>query len=76
MVKEHPQPPINVSGIRYNWIIRKERGTMSKMKELFTEQTSIIFDVAECVECGVEIEFADENEFAKLVSEHACVRLV
>jgi hypothetical protein len=26
------------------------------------------------VECGVEIEFADENEFAKLVSEHACVR--
>jgi hypothetical protein len=48
---------------------------MSKMKELYIEQTSIIFDVAECVECGVEIEFADESEFAKLVSEHACVRM-
>ena len=53
---------------------RKERDTMSKMKELFTEQTSIVFDVAECVECGVEIEFATDDEFAKLVSEHACVR--
>jgi hypothetical protein len=47
---------------------------MSKMKELYTEQTSIIFDVAECAECGVEIEFATEDEFAELVSEHACVR--
>ena len=53
---------------------RKERDTMSKMKELFTEQTSIVFDVAECVECGVEIEFSTDDEFAKLVSEHACVR--
>ena len=55
---------------------RKERGTMSKMKELFTEQTSIVFDVAECVECGVEIEFATDDEFAELVSSHACIRLV
>lgn len=49
---------------------------MSKMKELFTEQTSIVFDVAECVECGVEIEFATDDEFAELVSSHACIRLV
>jgi ferredoxin-like protein FixX len=48
---------------------------MSKMKELYTEQTTIQFDTAECVECGVEIEFADESEFAKLVSAHACVRM-
>lgn len=49
---------------------------MSKMKELFTEQTSIVFDVAECAECGDEIEFSTEDEFAKLVNEHACTRLV
>ena len=55
---------------------RKERGTMSKMKELFTEQTSIVFDVAECAECGDEIEFSTDQEFAKLVNDHACSRLV
>ena len=49
---------------------------MSKMKELFIEQTSIVFDVAECAECGDEIEFSTEDEFAKLVNEHACTRLV
>lgn len=26
--------------------------------------------IAECAKCGVEIEFADEAEFEKLVNEH------
>jgi hypothetical protein len=43
---------------------------MSKMKELYTEQTSVELDVAECSRCGVEIEFANEVEFEKLVNEH------
>ena len=44
------------------------------MAELFEETNSIIFDVAECAECGVEIEFSTDKEFAELVNRHACVR--
>lgn len=47
---------------------------MALMKELYTESTSIEFDTAECVECGDEIQFATDDEFAKLVSAHACLR--
>ena len=32
--------------------------------------------IAECAECSVEIEFATNEQFEKLVREHACVRLV
>lgn len=49
---------------------------MARMAELFEERNSIIFDVAECAECGDEIEFSTDEEFTKLVNEHACTRLV
>lgn len=31
--------------------------------------------VAECCECGVEISFETDDEFAKLASEHACITI-
>jgi hypothetical protein len=50
---------------------------MAKMAELFETQNSIPeLDFAECAECGVEIMFRSENEFAELVNAHACIRLV
>jgi uncharacterized protein with PIN domain len=48
----------------------KKGSLMGLMKELYTEQTSIELDTAECVRCGVEIEFATSEEFEKLVNEH------
>jgi uncharacterized protein with PIN domain len=56
-------------------VSRKEK-LMARMAELFEERNSIIFDVAECAECGDEIEFSTDEEFTKLVNEHACTRLV
>ena len=47
---------------------------MSKMAELFEELNYPELTYAECAECGVEIVFASDEEFAKLVAEHACVR--
>ena len=43
---------------------------MSKMKELYTEQTSIQLDTAECAKCGDEIQFSTPEEFDREVSNH------
>jgi hypothetical protein len=43
---------------------------MAKMAELFEEITHPELDTAECAKCGVEISFASEQEFEKLVAEH------
>ena len=46
---------------------------MSKMAELFDELNYPELTYAECAECGVEIAFASDEEFAKLSAEHACI---
>lgn len=43
---------------------------MSKMKELYTQENSIQFEIAECASCGDVIEFSTAEEFDKLVNEH------
>lgn len=43
---------------------------MSKMKELYTENTTIQFDTAECAKCGDVIEFSTDDEFEIEVANH------
>lgn len=43
---------------------------MSKMKELYTENTTIQFETAECAKCGDVIEFSTTEEFDREVSNH------
>jgi hypothetical protein len=44
---------------------------MAKMAELFETLNSIPeIDFAECAKCGVEIAFANAEQFEKLVNEH------
>lgn len=49
---------------------------MSKMAELHAEINYPELTTAECAECGTEIVFATEEEFARLATAHACTRLV
>lgn len=49
---------------------------MSKMAELHAEINYPEITIAECAECGEEIYFTTNEEFARLATAHACTRLV
>jgi len=74
MVKKHLPNPLNVSGIRYNWIIRKERGTMSHNESKKYTLVEYTFDGQRVVSAIYYLDlfkFLAENKDARIVKEYA-----
>lgn len=53
-------------------LYEKKGSLMGLMKEIYTNTTTIVFDSAECVECGEVIEFSTDEQFDELSTEHIC----